>query len=534
MADFNALKATIDAYIYRNGVQAITGQVLNGVLNGMVDALGKGWTIAGEASPDTDPGAMTGPVAYIAHEAGTYPNFGNLSVGQGEVAMLIFDESTWHKEVIASLAATATIDSNTGTPSVDVSFLDGVLSFDFHNMKGETGEAAGFGYIGATVGTHTGTPIVTVAESGPNTAKNIVFVFDNLKGETGLQGIQGPQGNTGVSADYPITVANNLTTDDPTAALSASQGVILKDLIETRIQDLLGSLAPWAFKGTSDVGNYPTVYSTVFPNGTGTAVLRLGDDPNYVGYIMSPLYNLGENGDAANLLFSCGESIGSGYYPGLVFFDASYNMTTYYLANADPRTVSFSVDANRKNCRLVFKIENVMRSYIYDVAKGEYLFRGADVNLAQTYNAETFQDSIYMLDSWKKNSRGDYLHWNFGASNSAATAQQSRLTQPMFRSVGINATDFDYAISRIVELPAGVASLSLTFSCGRVDNSLMLRLLNPTAGTANYYAANADPRTVTINTNTWTHVQLYFLAADYASCYIHDDTNNEMLWEGAL
>lgn len=262
MADFNALKATIDAYIYRNGVQAITGQVLNGVLNGMVDALGKGWTIAGEASPDTDPGAMTGPVAYIAHEAGTYPNFGNLSVDQGEVAMLIFDESTWHKEVIASLAAAATIDSNTGTPSVDVSFLDGVLSFDFHNMRGATGDPAGFGTVDATVDGNIGTPGVTVSTSGPDTAKNMTFAFTNLKGETGVTSVvatvdnntgipscsvslsgqelhldftnlKGAQGNTGVSADYPIAIVNNLTDGGAASALSAEMGKQLEEEIRT-------------------------------------------------------------------------------------------------------------------------------------------------------------------------------------------------------------------------------------------------------------------------------------------------------------
>ena len=259
MADFNALTALINAYIKQNGVKAITGQILNGVLRGMVSALGKGYTVAGEASPTTDPGTMTGPVAYIAHTAGTYEHFGNLVVAQGEVAMLIYDEAVWRKDVLLSLSANATVDSNVGTPEVTCTFVDGVLTFDFRNMKGNPGvdgDPAGFGSVTATVDANVGTPGVSVQTSGPDTAKNIAFQFTNLKGETGVtscvvtvdnttgtpscavslvgqelhldfSGLKGAQGNTGSSVDYPFTIVNNLTTDDATQALSAAQGVVL-------------------------------------------------------------------------------------------------------------------------------------------------------------------------------------------------------------------------------------------------------------------------------------------------------------------
>ena len=256
MADFNALEALINAHIKKNGVQAITGNILNGILRGMVAALGKGYTIAGSASPATDPGTMTGPLAYIAYTAGTYTHFGGLEVEQGEVAMLIYNEAEWHKEVLFSLAASATIDGNVGTPEVGVSFVDGQLTFDFRNMKGNPGDPAGFGTVNATVDGQSGTPSVSVQSSGPDTAKNFTFAFTGLKGETGVTsvvatvdntsgtpscavslqgqqltlaftGLKGAQGNTGVSADYPIAIINNLTTDDPASALSAAQGVVL-------------------------------------------------------------------------------------------------------------------------------------------------------------------------------------------------------------------------------------------------------------------------------------------------------------------
>jgi len=265
MASYNELNALIDAYINRNGVQAITGQILNGVLKAMVEQLGRGYTIMGAAIPTTDPGTPDGPECYFASETGTYTDFDGLQVAPGELALLCYTPSDgWTKATIYEglQEVGATIDGNVGTPSVGVSYANGVLSFDFRNMKGNPGEdgndgaPAGFGTIAATVDENIGTPGVTVQSSGPDTAKNITFAFTNLKGETGVtsvvatvdnttgnpactvslegqqltlafSGLKGAQGDTGSSVDYPFTIVNNLTTDDATQALSAAQGVVL-------------------------------------------------------------------------------------------------------------------------------------------------------------------------------------------------------------------------------------------------------------------------------------------------------------------
>lgn len=67
-------------------------------------------------------------------------------------------------------------------------------------QKGADGAAAGFGTPTATVDANTGTPSVTVSASGPDTAKVFAFAFKNLKGEkgdTGAAGAKGDKGDTG-------------------------------------------------------------------------------------------------------------------------------------------------------------------------------------------------------------------------------------------------------------------------------------------------------------------------------------------------
>lgn len=66
-------------------------------------------------------------------------------------------------------------------------------------VKGETGDAAGFGQVTASVDANTGTPSVAVTASGPDTAKVFNFQFHNIKGERGEQGQTGATGGDGTT-----------------------------------------------------------------------------------------------------------------------------------------------------------------------------------------------------------------------------------------------------------------------------------------------------------------------------------------------
>lgn len=78
----------------------------------------RGYLLAGIATPSTNPGVPDGNVFYLATTAGTYTNFGGLSVEDGELAILKYD-GTWSKDKI---------DISTGKNEKDISsikFTDG-------------------------------------------------------------------------------------------------------------------------------------------------------------------------------------------------------------------------------------------------------------------------------------------------------------------------------------------------------------------------------------------------------------------------
>ena len=304
MSSYNELIALINGCINRNGVQAITGRVLNGVLRAMVNQLGAGYTLGGVAHPTDYTGTPEAPVCYYASEVGTYTHFGNIQIVPGELALLCFDLTDgWFKETMYEgfESVQATIDGNVGTPAVNVTYVNGVLSFDFSNMKGNTGAAAGFGNVTAAVDGTSGTPGVSVQTDGPDTAKNIAFQFTGLKGETGVTsviatvdntsgtpqcavslngqqltlaftGLKGAQGDTGSSVAYPFTIVNNLTTNDATQALSAAMGVQLESEVsqlEAKVDEFAIIDKPTDFEsvGTS-LGNYVSSTGALASGGT--------------------------------------------------------------------------------------------------------------------------------------------------------------------------------------------------------------------------------------------------------------------------
>lgn len=113
MANYNILKAAIQAAIYENGNNEITGAVLQQTLLSMISSLGDGYQFMGIATLTTNPGTPDQKVFYVASEIGQYPNFGGLVVSDGEVAIFKYD-GTWTKDATgaASLEQVGQLDQN--------------------------------------------------------------------------------------------------------------------------------------------------------------------------------------------------------------------------------------------------------------------------------------------------------------------------------------------------------------------------------------------------------------------------------------
>lgn len=80
MANYTDLKAAVAAVIKANGLNQITGPVLQNALLSIIDNIAGGSTFKGIAVPSTVPGSPDQNVFYLASTPGVYANFGGFEV----------------------------------------------------------------------------------------------------------------------------------------------------------------------------------------------------------------------------------------------------------------------------------------------------------------------------------------------------------------------------------------------------------------------------------------------------------------------
>ena len=89
-------------------------------LNDLAMSLKAEFSYKGIAQPTTNPGVPDGNVFYIAGE-GSYPNFGNLSVTENEIAVLYFDGTNWSKQSVDFSSSITEIKEKANTAATDAS-----------------------------------------------------------------------------------------------------------------------------------------------------------------------------------------------------------------------------------------------------------------------------------------------------------------------------------------------------------------------------------------------------------------------------
>lgn len=128
MANYNNLKAGIDAVIKTNGRQEISGAALNTQLKNMITELGAGYQFMGVATPATNPGTPDEKVFYLASEAGTYTNFRGIVINEGEVCALVWN-GTWAKQVTGAATAESVSQLGQEVDGLGIIFEAGAVNY---------------------------------------------------------------------------------------------------------------------------------------------------------------------------------------------------------------------------------------------------------------------------------------------------------------------------------------------------------------------------------------------------------------------
>lgn len=125
---YDTLKALVNAKVYENTEQEITGGDMNNVLQSAIASLGAHYQMGGLVSPNDKITVGDEPVVFLATTPGTYTYFGGLVVADGEVALLVWSGTAWSKQTPD--IATGTEVSQLGQKVDGNNYEDGVYISD--------------------------------------------------------------------------------------------------------------------------------------------------------------------------------------------------------------------------------------------------------------------------------------------------------------------------------------------------------------------------------------------------------------------
>ena len=182
--------------------------------------------------------------------------------------------------------ATVDVDNNVGTPSATASVVGNTISFDFKNLKGETGPKGDQGEKGDTGERGPQGEQGIQGIQGPAGPKGDAFTYSDFtseqleslkgpKGDKGATGERGPQGEQGIQGPKGDAFTYNDFTPEQLAALKGPKGDTGEKgpQGEQGIQGPIGETGPAGTNGTDGTDGAPAGFGEIVAtvdNSTGT------------------------------------------------------------------------------------------------------------------------------------------------------------------------------------------------------------------------------------------------------------------------
>lgn len=334
-----------------------------------------------------------------------------------------------------NISMNASVDSNIGTPSVEIvktgTAESPVFSLIFHNLKGQKGDQ-GESIVGpsgqdgitpvvsatASVDSNTGIPGVTVTKTGTTENPIFNFAFTNIKGATGAAStVPGPQGEPGtpfqVKAQYDTWA--DFIAAHPTGQVGDAYQVGSNDEYYTKseVNTIVGNIRQVPAIAAGDAGKVLSVNSGetgtewVTPSGGGGAVVPTNWNNGW--FAVQRVYDSSGNNllyDRANggtftfqanetyILLSEVQTI-----PGKeIFYNQELYGNTYLYGAAIPEATSINVGTETGKSNLNVLEMNVVTPIPNDIDVSWYSPFNANTN-ANSASIRLFKKSTHALNT---------------------------------------------------------------------------------------------------------------------------------------
>lgn len=447
----------------------------------------------------------------------------------------------------------------------------------------------------AAIGTPNSIESIEATESQESGGNNVIKITETNGTETSFNVKNGNDGANGVSLG-DVEIADNLTTNDAKKVLSAKQGKVLKDLIDSQtfpivnnlteggeesalsaeqgvelreaITLLVDALAPAAFWNGRPEFNWGTKASIVnnlvdVTSNNSAKLVSFGSE-----YQATLSYDITKYARIDVAVVMGGVDITSSVYSGGVIDIPNVTGNIVITATAEVGVVIFADVALNSNgnvvpssgksvtdfipmgkCRFVWSAggtgnsSNPYNVCFYDGNKNyighyygtESMYRIIDITSMPWdvhYVRITFKSDKINTRIFYDITNGKYIFRGADYDGRLDGFEWGYYVSPTSATAENKLADNAWALTKFIEIPNG--STSIKVYAGSTDSAKKLAMYDVNKAYKDYYGHTPDPRTIT-NQNlgtTWKFLRNSIPLNKIDDCYVKDEINNTYLFKG--